>query len=274
MACVSVLCGCGISLLPSPLPPVTGVVPCRPNGCGPGPLTLIVPDACLITCRSLCGWQSLVIPDWVQRILLGHPCREVLSLTGTIVSFKTPCDGHDRCYYECGVRTDCDVRLLENMMDACDAALPHGGLFDECKRSTCYDKARAYYRFVDLLGEPAWERACSNCGAAEVRALRLITPVTIADDGGTTHDERLAQLMAEPHARAFLAHITQSGDRDADGLPDEWETQSGLDPADPHDAIADYDDDGLTHLAEFLRDTDPFADSRAEEGIPAVVGAR
>ncbi len=46
-------------------------------------------------------------------------------------------------------------------------------------------------------------------------------------------------------------------DQDADGMPDDWETEHGLDPGDPADADQDLDGDGFTNLEEFRAGTDP-----------------
>lgn len=46
-------------------------------------------------------------------------------------------------------------------------------------------------------------------------------------------------------------------DRDADGLPDAWETEHGLDPRNADDAAWDDDLDGLSNHQEFLAGTDP-----------------
>jgi len=49
-----------------------------------------------------------------------------------------------------------------------------------------------------------------------------------------------------------------SGDSDGDGIPDWWENEYGLNPLDPADAEEDWDDDGLSNLAEYLAGTDPL----------------
>jgi len=48
-------------------------------------------------------------------------------------------------------------------------------------------------------------------------------------------------------------------DSDQDGLPDLWEVGFGLDPADPSDATADGDNDGLNNLQEFSIMTSPIS---------------
>ncbi len=40
-------------------------------------------------------------------------------------------------------------------------------------------------------------------------------------------------------------------------MPDDWETEHGLDPLDPSDASGDPDGDGVTNLQEFRNGSDP-----------------
>lgn len=45
---------------------------------------------------------------------------------------------------------------------------------------------------------------------------------------------------------------TPRPDSDDDGMPDDWEKQSGLDPRDPSDGMSDLDGDGYTNVEEYL----------------------
>jgi hypothetical protein len=45
---------------------------------------------------------------------------------------------------------------------------------------------------------------------------------------------------------------TAPPDSDHDGMPDDWEQRTGLDPSNPSDAVADRDGDGYTNIEEYL----------------------
>jgi hypothetical protein len=47
-------------------------------------------------------------------------------------------------------------------------------------------------------------------------------------------------------------HRPANWDTDHDGMPDEWEKRTGLNPTDPRDATTDRDADGYTNLEEYL----------------------
>ena len=49
-----------------------------------------------------------------------------------------------------------------------------------------------------------------------------------------------------------LAAGSPSADSDHDGMPDDWERQSKLNPGDPADATEDRDGDGYTNIEEYL----------------------
>ena len=48
------------------------------------------------------------------------------------------------------------------------------------------------------------------------------------------------------------------GDGDVDGLPDDWESEFGLDPFDPVDAGLDSEGDGVINRLEWAFGLDPF----------------
>lgn len=54
-----------------------------------------------------------------------------------------------------------------------------------------------------------------------------------------------------------IANGTPYKDTDKDGMPDQWETLYGFDPANAADGVSDADGDGYTNLEEFLNGTSP-----------------
>lgn len=60
------------------------------------------------------------------------------------------------------------------------------------------------------------------------------------------------------NARRLVYHALEApADADADGMPDFWERQYGLDPANPGDAMADPDGDGYVNIEEYANNTQP-----------------
>jgi hypothetical protein len=71
-------------------------------------------------------------------------------------------------------------------------------------------------------------------------------------------------LIAASPTPGFAA-AASTGDRDSDGMPDDWEAIYGLDPDLASDAQADVDQDGMNNLSEFIAGTNPtIASSRFE----------
>ncbi len=77
--------------------------------------------------------------------------------------------------------------------------------------------------------------------------------------------------FASDGEQALTATVTVGaapGDTDFDGMDNAWESQYGLDPNNPEDAIADNDDDGFTNLEEYRMGTDPLI---SESSIAAYI---
>jgi len=68
----------------------------------------------------------------------------------------------------------------------------------------------------------------------------------IREGGHNVYQQRTWDVYGEPtvHPEGY--------DTDQDGMPDEWETMYGLDPANPDDHSGDIDGDGYTNIEEYL----------------------
>jgi streptogramin lyase len=84
-------------------------------------------------------------------------------------------------------------------------------------------------------------------------------------DKATGRGTTLAQTSSSASYRTLA--IEGFRDRDRDGLPDYWERQHDLDPADPADAALDPDGDGLTSLEEYGVGSDPRASDTDGDGL-------
>jgi hypothetical protein len=80
---------------------------------------------------------------------------------------------------------------------------------------------------------------------------------------------RIAALVP----RGIITDIAQVGgypeyrgepydDMDSDGMPNDWETQHGLNPDDASDAAGDLNRDGYTNIEDFLNGLDPTGSKR------------
>jgi len=94
----------------------------------------------------------------------------------------------------------------------------------------------------------AYERVLHDAGAAHARDAadtRLV-------DGVRAGTHRMINSQQEVGGWPKLRSQAPPMDTDRDGMPDAWEQQHGLDPANPSDGPRDRDGDGYTNPEEYL----------------------
>ncbi|MCP4622654.1 MAG: hypothetical protein GY850_03880 [bacterium] len=79
------------------------------------------------------------------------------------------------------------------------------------------------------------------------------------DPANTTDTSGYADISIDPVSVTNIDNDFPSVDSDGDEIPDGWEVYFGLDPDDPDDAAGDPDNDGVSNLLEFIKNTDPNA---------------
>ncbi|MCE2960508.1 MAG: hypothetical protein ACK56K_03445 [Akkermansiaceae bacterium] len=72
----------------------------------------------------------------------------------------------------------------------------------------------------------------------------------------------------------MLSSTSYAQDADGDGMDSSWETQYGLNPNEPSDALKDGDDDGVPNLWEFKRSTNPLVGLSLPGGDAVVDGSQ
>jgi hypothetical protein len=119
------------------------------------------------------------------------------------------------------------------------------------------DSDRPQYR---LAARPDWAAAAGETAAeAEVRVLARVGAGRVRDpvdariiEGVRNRTGRIIDSQAQVGGWPALEAGSPWIDSDGDGMPDDWETARGLDPADPADGNADRDSDGFTNLEDWL----------------------
>jgi len=141
-----------------------------------------------------------------------------------------------------------------------------------------------YARIPLQSAEEAFESVLQNAGAKLPRRDRVdMRVVETVRSGKTTakagpdvarslenpnFNQDMIEKMVHEISLGIITHPSQVGgypdykgepysDGDADGLPDAWEQNYGLNPGNALDAMLDSDDDGYANVEEFLNGTDP-----------------
>jgi hypothetical protein len=98
-------------------------------------------------------------------------------------------------------------------------------------------------------------RRVTNTSSEPLTFLRYSAPSLSATQRFRVVVSNAATMTPGVISEFATVHVLADGD--ADGSPDEWENQFGLNPADPSDATADLDEDGRSNADEYLAGTDP-----------------
>jgi hypothetical protein len=93
-------------------------------------------------------------------------------------------------------------------------------------------------------------------GAPTIPDSAFLSEATLSPDGSRVVFLSIGNLDGSP-VMPFTKVYTFVLDADGDQMPDGWETQFALNPADPNDAASDFDGDGKTSLQEFQAGTHP-----------------
>jgi len=92
--------------------------------------------------------------------------------------------------------------------------------------------------------------------------------LTVDAPGYISGNEGGIIIEADGETVIFFTLFASGGDKDLDGMPDEWEEQYDLDPEFP-DANLDPDGDGFNNILEYLRGTNPLdAESHPPRALP------
>jgi hypothetical protein len=117
---------------------------------------------------------------------------------------------------------------------------------------------------LPLLTPADWEAAVARVSRKFLpdRAATLREEVTAflsavaARAAAQTHPDDEAGGIVGPIQAAPTVAVPV--DSDGDRMPDDWELQYGLNPADSADALGDGDGDGILNIDEFLRRSSPL----------------
>ncbi len=99
----------------------------------------------------------------------------------------------------------------------------------------------AYELVIKQAGASRWRDPVDDYVVAELKSL--------GKQGKTISDETTLGIA---NVVGAVAGGSAPQDTDQDGMPDDWESQNGLDPANPADRNGDADQDGYTNLEQYI----------------------
>ena len=184
-------------------------------------------------------------------------------------------DGHPRVTadnWNGGVQPDSRAPV-EEVLPAirADRPFPHAPLSIE-------PATTAYVTVLDRSGATLPKRDAVDQRVTEMVRTGRVTPATaspeaIARAGRAGYAQKWLDELADAVPKGFITDPSEVGgypdyrgepyrDADRDGLPDDWETARGRNPADPADATRDPDGDGYTTIEDFINGVGPNGASR------------
>lgn len=137
----------------------------------------------------------------------------------------------------------------------------YGVLTEEEKEAMRLDEPLNPGEILTHSAEEAYGLVLEHGGASLVRDtvdLRILhdlrTGTATFMDGGNGSINGIIDTQAAVGGWPDLESTQAPADRDSDGMPDDWETEKGLDPDNPDDRNNDRIGDGYTNLEEYLND--------------------
>ena len=148
--------------------------------------------------------------------------------------------------------------VSENWYDSNVNGILDGSDVDSTVYGSITFEASPYdYPGVEDLKTPsdAYNYVISNVGASRTRDEvdgYLIEELTSLGTKGTIISNESENPIEGAVGKVYGGSVP--ADTDLDGMPDEWETNNGLDMNDPEDRNGDLDNDGYTNLEEYLNE--------------------
>ncbi|WP_181307046.1 T9SS type A sorting domain-containing protein [Rufibacter sp. XAAS-G3-1] len=106
--------------------------------------------------------------------------------------------------------------------------------------------------------QEAYEHVLAKAGASlkrdavDARVIETIRNKTFTAAGSNGSTKGIIDSQNDVGGWPTLNSLPAPADTDKDGMPNEWETKKGLDPANPEDRNQDANADGYTNLEEYL----------------------